>query len=182
MENLEDELGFSTDATQVGVVNFGSKASVAVELGEHQNLEDFIEEIQDLERKRGSSNTSGGIWVVKDILFPAGHRAGHKKACILVTDAPSNTDNHNVPQYSQDAKNDNIEMIVIGVTAAALNNPSELYTIASSVEDTFLVQDYDLLKESAAIVSKRVVDYASKYLSMHCSMCIVVTPEYSCWN
>ena len=81
---------------QVGVVIFGSRASIAFNLNSYQNLEDINKAIDAIRWKDEETNTSGALRIMHEEMFLTvnGDRKGAPNIGIVLTDGASTRDKH----------------------------------------------------------------------------------------
>ena len=123
------EVGY--EKTRVGVVRFSDDAQVAFQLNQYYNKKDIQDTILNMPLKDGETNTSGGIRETVQKVFSGspGDRPHVCNVALLITDGVSTIEKSNTLKEAENAKQQNIEFFVVGVTR--MINKQELQSIAS---------------------------------------------------
>jgi von Willebrand factor type A domain len=142
-----------------------SRANVVFNLNNFTTLADIQAAVSQIPFLDQNTNTSGGLWVAKSIMFTEknGDRPKAPNTAIVITDGVSTYDHEKTIPYAQEMKNSGIVMIAIGV--GVLVSKDELEGIASIGKDgkpiVYQVGGYELLslvQERLASVDCEMVD------------------------
>ncbi|KAI0209304.1 Zinc metalloproteinase dpy-31 [Lamellibrachia satsuma] len=122
---------------QFGVVSYGNHASLDVAFNSSRDQPTLQSEIAGVPWKDGGSNTSGGLWVMKERLFSgtSSRRVGIPRLCVLVTTAPADRDREYTGPMAAAARDSGIVMAVVGVTDRV--ELAEIDTISSTPHSAY---------------------------------------------
>ena len=67
--SLVSQLTIGPNGVRVAAVTYGNTATVNFDLEQCNNTESLIEAIQDIDYKNANTNTSGGLWLMKERIF-----------------------------------------------------------------------------------------------------------------
>jgi collagen type VI alpha len=139
----------SPRATRVGLVTFGNRAHIIFNLNNFTTSDEMYPIVSAARFLDENTNTSGGLYAARSIMFTEenGDRPKAPNMAIVITDGESTYDHNKTIPYAQEAKNEGILMISIGVGDKV--SKDELEGIASVGGDgkplVFQVGSYDML-------------------------------------
>lgn len=151
-----------SQATRIGFETFGNRAHLIFNLNNFTSAAAMEPAILNAKFLDENTNTSGGIWFAKDVMFTAanGDRPQAPNMAIVITDGESTYDHDKTIPYAQEAKAAGILIISIGVGNAT--SKAELDGIASPGGDgkplVFQVGSYDMLKQIQDTLAKVACD------------------------
>lgn len=151
MKNIVDRLEVGLEKIRISVVTFSNRGNVEFYLNDYKNNAEVKNAIDGINYAGGTTNTSGGIWKMREDVFSFsnGDRSVAPNMAIAITDGKSTQDTEKTIPFANDAKNQGIKILAVGVTDAI--NMEELEGIASSPIDgeqtVFTVADFDRLAE-----------------------------------
>ena len=135
---------------KVGLIRFSNKAKIEFTLDEYNTKDEIKTHVTNIRYSGGTTNISGAIWLMKEQLFSVSSLRGDRRDVpnigILITDGISTVDRNLTLPYADDAKENNIRLLVVGVTNRV--DPKELAGISSSGvenETYWISPDFSLL-------------------------------------
>ena len=170
LEAIVDRIKTTTNDVNIGVITFGNRARMQFTLNEYDNKQDIINNIRELRYTDGNTNTSGGIWMMREEGFSEdnGDRPGIKNLGVVFTDGRSTYDQENTIPYADDAKADGITMFAIGVGPDI--DEREIRGIASNDDYVWFPEEFgDLGSIEDALVSEMCPEEAGMYRNITCS-------------
>ena len=133
--NIIQKLTVSQKGTHVGLVTFSDQSAIQFLLDEYYSKPALIAAVRGIQYVGGSTNTASGILRMKDFVFDQsgrglrGDRTNVSNVAIVITDGGSNIDSHKTIPYAVEAKDMDIQMLVIGITQNV--NETELQGISN---------------------------------------------------
>jgi hypothetical protein len=154
-QDLTRELTISPTASQVGLVDFGSKATIRFGLNEHQTKDDVLNAIGQVPFIGARTNTTGGLFKSRTVQTDPqyGGRPGVPKVVVLVTDGEPDIEVENTLIEAQNLKKAGVRVLIVGITYA---NYAEdlLKEMAFEPSDYLYVENFDDLES----IKSRVLD------------------------
>ena len=136
MTSVVDGLTVSTTQTRIGVVKFSNKGESEFYLNRYSNAFDVNAHIRGISYVGGNTNTSGGL---REMTFEQfgnsdrGDRADVTNVAIVITDGVSTFDKERTIPDAVEARNRNIQIFSVGITAAIDEN--ELQRMSSMPQE-----------------------------------------------
>ena len=131
---------------RIGALLYSTDVKVQFQLNEYQTKEDIIDAIKKIPYVYGSTNTYGGLNVMRTQMFTQqnGDRPTVPNIAILLTDGVSNVNAFETVPEAEKARADNIHIYAVGI---GLADTTELSQIASPpiAENMFVVDDFQAL-------------------------------------
>ena len=136
---------------RIGAVLYSTAVKIQFHLNEYHTKQDVIDAVKKIPYVYGSTNTYGGLNVMRTQMFTQqnGDRPSVANIAILITDGVSNINSFDTIPEAEKVRADNILLYGIGI---GLSDTTELSQIASPPisENMFVVQNFDelsILKE-----------------------------------
>ena len=131
---------------RIGAVLYSTDVKIQFHLNEYRTKEDVIDAVRKIPYVYGSTNTYGGLNVMRTQMFTQenGDRRSVANIAILLTDGVSNVNAFDTIPEAEKVRADNILIYGIGI---GLSNTQELSQIASPPisENMFVVKSFDEL-------------------------------------
>lgn len=130
---------------RVGIVTFGSEASVAFYLNSFNNNVDVLYNVSHIQYTYGQTNTAAALWLTRTKMFTRenGDRPYVPNIAVIVTDGNSNLNVERTIPEANLARDVGIELFAIGIGFA---DTEELRAITGSEEKTYSVEKFDDLE------------------------------------
>jgi collagen type VI alpha len=118
INNLIDKLIISEDATRIGLVSYSEKATNNFFLRDYYDKQELQQAVSSVAYIGSFTNTSGGLWLMKDQQFTAerGDRSDVMNIAIVITDGVSNIDKRLTIPHAEAARNKGIIIFIVGIT------------------------------------------------------------------
>ena len=149
--NIVNKLTISKLGIHVGVVTYSNDAQIAISLDKYFDQAGLIAAIRNIVYQGGGTNTASGLLLMKNGAFDPtrnglkGDRKGVENLAIVITDGRSSINEDMTIPTAEEAKNDKIKLLVVGITSGV--NEDELRGISSSgiLGDTYwLSEDFNV--------------------------------------
>lgn len=158
VKDVLDELPIGPNGTHVGIISFGNEADLHIDFNAPQYKDWLFGAIDVIPWKDQWTNTSGGIVVARLGLYSSQHgiRYTHPPISVLVTDGKSNVAEYLTIPEANAAKQQGIEMYVIGITDEV--DYTELKGIATVPPDNhvFVTRSFDSLNLIKSALLERI--------------------------
>ena len=137
LANVTGYFAIGYDKTRVGVVRFSDIAELEFRLDKYNNGGEIQSHVLNMPLRNEGTNTSGGIRETVQKVFSGspGDRPHVCNVALLITDGLSTLEENNTLSEAENAKQQNIEFFVVGVTREI--DREELQSIASSERHFF---------------------------------------------
>jgi len=150
MKHIVRSLSVDSSGTRVAIVLFSNEGRVHLQLNEMHDKQSILDRIDHLPYMDGNTNTSGGLYMMKHIVFKAtnGDRPNVPNMAIVITDGHSTWDKRLTGPYAKEARDSGIRMLAVGISDEI--NMAELKSIASFPHSRtiFRVDDFDKLSSA----------------------------------
>ncbi|KAJ8376531.1 hypothetical protein SKAU_G00071110 [Synaphobranchus kaupii] len=139
--NITSGFDVGSQYTQVAVVQYSETPRLEIPLGKHQNSQDLVQAIGDIDYLGGNTQTGRAIKFATDHVFPSSQRShtAKNRIAVVVTDGKSQDD---VVDASVEAKAQDIILFAVGVGSEITG--SELVSIANKPASDYVLyaEDY----------------------------------------
>ena len=150
MKHIVRSLSVNSSGTRVAIVLFSNQGRVHLKLNELYDKQSILDRIDHLPYQDGNTNTSGGLYMMKHIVFKAknGDRQNVPNMAIVITDGHSTRDTHLTGPYAKEARDNGIRMLAVVISDEI--NMAELKSIASFPHSRtiFRVDNFDKLSDA----------------------------------
>ena len=153
-------MNFDNGRTRVGVITYQDTEQIRFHLNEYYSQDEVLNAIAFNQGKSQGTYTSVAINVMREDMFKArnGDRTGVDNVAIVVTDGNSNIQSQRTIPEADEAKDDDIRMMAVGVGRRV--GHSEVTGIASvpSADNAFFMEDESELDDIANLILDELCD------------------------
>lgn len=145
VQYLVKQISVAPDETRVAVVTFGERGYFEWGLMDHPTEADVVQSVANLRFRGENTNTTGGMWLAKDILTLPIYksRPDVPKVVFVITDGKPTYSAAQLPDAVIQVKNIPARIVTIGVTNAV--NATLLQWMASTPQDYVYGKDFAAL-------------------------------------
>ena len=155
---LVDGLEIGPFRTQVGVVTYSNKAKASIYLDSYEDSDELKDAILEIDWKDQKTNTSGGLWLMREVMFGPDHgdRSRVANLGIVITDGESNVDQDKTLPYAKEARDAGIVLFAVGIGDEVVDE--ELNGITGNISYVFKATDFEMLEDIQQFVSSAACD------------------------
>lgn len=135
VKRIVSQLNVGQSNIRVGVLEFGTQASIKFHLDSFRTKKDVLSGIDRIRKSDGGTNTADGFLITRKEMFQErrGDRRDVPNILILITDGQSTVNTQKTIQYAEDAKKAGITILAVGVQYYTSYYTRELEQVASVV-------------------------------------------------
>ena len=141
--------------TRIGIVTYSSKVYVQCYLNTCSSKLDLLSAIDQITYVPGNRNTADGIQIVRNNLFNKanGDRPKAANILIVITNGLSDMNVMEIIPEAEMSRDVDIEIFAVGI---GIKVTDEIYGIAGSTSNTFLIERHEELEDSLTSIQDKI--------------------------
>ena len=141
--------------TRIGIVTYSSKVYVQCYLNTCLSKIDLLSAIDEITYIPGNRNTADGIQIVRNNLFNKanGDRPKAANILIVITNGLSDMNVMEIIPEAELSRDVDIEIVAVGI---GIKVTDEIYRIAGSSSNTFLIERHEELEDSLTAIQDKL--------------------------